>query len=274
MLIIIIIIALYFIWCVIAYLFQGQMVFPRRYANQWQRVSVPDHIEALWLDHPDSIRTEAWFRPGEGISSDRPGPLVIYAHGNGELIDNNIELSDFLHSQSISILLIEYRGYGRSQGTPSEQVIVRDAHRWIEQMKLRQDVDARQLIYWGRSIGAGVMCQLALEESPAGLILQTALLRCDTFAWRFGFPPFLMRHPFRTDLALPDIFCPLLILQHTTDQIAPITDGRMMKQLAAGPATLIELDGTHNALASQAEQERQERAIRQFLKLIQSNISY
>jgi pimeloyl-ACP methyl ester carboxylesterase len=83
-----------------------------------------------------------------------------------------------------------------------------------------------------------------------------------------------MRHPFRTDLALPDIFCPLLILQHTTDQIAPITDGRMMKQLAAGPATLIELDGTHNALASQAEQERQERAIRQFLKLIQSNISY
>ena len=126
----------------------------------------------------------------------------------------------------------------------------------------------------GRSIGAGVMCQLALDEPPAGLILQTALLRCDIFAWRFGFPSFLMRHPFRTDLALPDISCPVLILQHTTDQIAPITDGRMMKELASGPVTLIELNGTHNALASPTEQERQERAIKQFLKLIQSNILY
>ena len=221
-------------------------------------------FESLWMSHPDSVRTEAWFLPGLGVDSDHPGPLVVYAHGNGELIDNNTNLAHELRALGISTLLIEYRGYGRSEGRPSQIALVADAQRWIERMRQRKDIDATKVLYWGRSIGAGVTGELALLEEPAGLILQTGLLRCDRFAWRFGIPPLLMRHPFRLDLALPQVMNPVLILQHTRDQIAPIEDGRTMKQLVPGQVRLIELDGTHNQLASEAEYERQRYAINEF----------
>ena len=82
-------------------------------------------------------RVEAWFLPGEGASADTPAPLVVFTHGNAELIDDWPSNLDQYRRWGMSVLLPEYRGYGRSGGSPSQEDITADAVWFLEQALAR-----------------------------------------------------------------------------------------------------------------------------------------
>src|SRR5688572_30832441 len=107
---------------------------------------------------------EGWFLPAYGVAAGRPGPAVIFAHGNAEIIDPYaLELEPY-RRMGVSVLLPEFRGYGRSGGEPSEEGITDDFVAFHDLLAARPDVDPSRIVFHGRSLGGGVVCALAARR--------------------------------------------------------------------------------------------------------------
>src|SRR5690606_34255575 len=103
-------------------------------------------------------RVEAWLLPGDGVSAERPGPAVVFAHGNAELIDHWPGALARYRRLGVSVVLPEYRGYGRSAGRPSESAIRDDLRALHARLSSHPMVDVTRLVYHGRSLGGGAVC--------------------------------------------------------------------------------------------------------------------
>lgn len=228
-----------------AWSLQGRLIFPRDYANQRARPGPPAGVEALWTTAPDGVRVEAWLVRGDGVAVGRPAPLVIFFHGNGELIDDQLALAATYAGWGASVLLPEYRGYGRSQGEPSQDAIVADMVRLYDSLAARDDTDVTRVVYHGRSLGGGVAAALAAERPPAALVLESTFTSLAALARTRGLPEWLCRHPFRTDRVLPQLGRPVLVLHGSDDALIPPAHGRELAARAPG-STYVELAGEHN----------------------------
>jgi fermentation-respiration switch protein FrsA (DUF1100 family) len=212
---------------------QERMIFPRQYANPRALPGPPDGVTSLWSPAPDGTRVEAWFFAAEDVSAERPGPVVVFFHGNGELIDDQLPLAAFYVAQGVSVLLPEYRGYGRSPGTPSQAAIVADMTRIYDELAARPEVDRGRIVFHGRSLGGGVAAALAAARPPAALILESTFTSLAALARTRG---------------LPESLClqrPVLILHGADDVLIPAAHGRSLHASAPG-STYVELPGHHN----------------------------
>lgn len=240
-----------------AWAVQEKILFPS-YATGPATADPPAGVERWWVDQSTteaggSGRTEVWFSPSPHATAERPGPVVLYFHGNAELIEHrHWELARIYHPRGISLLLVEYRGYGNSDGTPGERTIVADALAALERTLEKPNVDADRVIYHGRSIGGGVAGALAMARPPAGLVLETTFTSIVAMAHRRFMPGFVVRHPFRTDRTLRDHFGgPVLVMHGDADPIIPVSHGRRLAQLAGDRGTYIEMNGVgHNDFGS------------------------
>lgn len=220
---------------------QERLIFPRSYANQHVQ-PLPEGALSLWMSAADGTRVEAWFIPAPGPG---PHPLIIFFHGNAELIDTNLDTADLYRSLGASTLLVEYRGYGRSQGDPSQSAIVADARQFHDLMAARPDIDPARIAYHGRSLGGGVASALAAERPPAALILESTFTSLAALARSRGLLESLCRHPFRTDRVLPTLDRPVLILHGADDEMIPPTHARTLHAATPG-STYLEAPGGHN----------------------------
>ena len=260
-----ILIGVWIAWIIVVWSVQHRIMFPTSMIDRSGLLDqVPDGVESIWIRGSGTPGVEAWFIPGKGVSSETPGPVLVFAHGNGELIDDNLDLK-WIAELGTSVLLVEYRGYGRSTGSPSQSSIVSDTNTFMKMLKARPDVDVERIGYMGRSIGSGVLAQVAIDHPPAAMIMIVPPARLDTMAWRFGVPPFMVRSPFRTDIAVRDLEAPLLLLPRDKDEIIPGGHAEMIHGNAAD-STLITLRGQHNWLDDVQESRREHEAIRSFLE--------
>jgi pimeloyl-ACP methyl ester carboxylesterase len=206
----------------------------------------PEAAEQWWLETPDG-EVEGWYVAGDGRSADHPGPAVIFAHGNGEVIDYWPELMNWYADRGISVLLAEYRGYGRSAGDPSSEAITEDFVAFRERLARRPAVDPDQLIYHGRSLGGGAVCNLARRHPPAGLILQSTFTSLADLAWHHYYAPdFMLRDEFDNLAYARQSDVPMLITHGTRDEIIPVQQARRLHD-AAATSTYVEIDGAgHN----------------------------
>ena len=261
---ILILIAIWIVWVIVVWSVQHRIMFPTSMIDQGRVLDgPPDGVESIWIEQGNGIRVEAWFIAGRGSSADTPGPAVVFAHGNGELIDDNLELS-WLAQQGTSVLLVEYRGYGRSTGSPSQSALVKDTNAFVQLLKDRPEVDPDRIAFMGRSIGSSVLAQVAIDHPPAAMIMVVPPARLDTMAWKFGVPPFMVRSPFRTDIAVRSLKAPLLLLSRDKDEIIPDGHAEMI-DANAPDSLLITLKGQHNWLDDSSEVQREHDAIRSFL---------
>lgn len=205
---------------------------------------MPPNIERLWLNVDDATRVEAWLvkpqRPTVG-----PNPAVIFFHGNAETIDDSVGHAEIYTKLGYAVLLPEYRGYGRSGGSPSQAAIRSDMGRFYDLLHARSDIDPSRIIYHGRSLGGGVACDLARSRPPAGMILESTFTSVASFCWGFGVPPFLCRNPFHSDDVVQALDRPLLIVHGAEDNIVPVSHGRTLRDLARH-GTYLEMAGRHN----------------------------
>lgn len=235
----------YAVWLVLALFVQRRLVFPRHHPKQ---AAVPGAgfpgLKKRWLSTPQG-KVETWFVPAARASTVRPAPAVILAHGNAELIDGQGALVHGYHRLGVSVLLCEYRGYGRSAGAPSEQRIVADHVKGHDWLAARGDVDRRRIFFHGRSLGTGVVCALAKKRKPAALILQSPFTSiADIMAW-YLIPRFAVRDPFDNLSVLKTLDRPVLLLHGKTDRVVPYRHSRALKRIAK-QATLSTYDCGHN----------------------------
>ena len=238
-------------WCGVMLFKQTDLVFPRHFANAniGEAPRRPD-LRQLWIDGAGGARVEAWLFLAGPITPEQVErrPCVVIFHGNADLIDHMTEYADFYQSRGVHACLMEYRGYGRSTGTPSERDVVADATALIDMLAARPEIDPKRIILHGRSLGAAVAAQAAARRTPAALVLESPFLSVTHFASRFGVPGFLVKHPFRTDRVLPGLAAagvPILIMHSREDEIIPFAHAQRLLALVPS-ARLVELTGGHN----------------------------
>jgi len=194
----------------------------------------------------DGTRLHGWFLPGE------PGmPALLFCHGNGGNIADRIELLRFYHELGLPQLIFDYRGYGRSAGTPSEAGTYSDA-RGARAWLAGRGWPAQRTIYLGRSLGAAVALQLALEDPPAALVLESGFtsvaamgrLHYPLLARLFGW---VLAAEYDNHARIGQLRAPLLLVHGSADRIVPLAMGEELFTLAPEPKRLLVLPGVgHN----------------------------
>lgn len=235
----------YLIYCGFLFFLQRQILFPR------YQIPVPpgekpeqSGLEKFWIDTA-SGKVEAWFMPPALSHARKSAPAVIFAHGNAELIDFwPQELYPFTR-MGIGVLLVEYPGYGRSAGYPSQTNIIDTFVRAYDRLSLRQDVDLRRIVLFGRSVGGGAVCGLTKIRPPAALILSSTFISVRSFASRFLAPGFLLRDPFDNLEAVRSYHGPILIMHGKYDDVIPYAHGQALFRAAVN-AKMISYDCAHN----------------------------
>jgi fermentation-respiration switch protein FrsA (DUF1100 family) len=190
----------------------------------------PDDARQVWLTTPGG-RVEAWYLPPASPTL-QPAPLLLFTHGNGELIDYWPDAFDEPRSWGHAVLLLEYPGYGRSQGHPSEATITAAAVAAYDWALAQPDIDSTRIVGYGRSVGAGAVCALLGVRPLAGVILEAPFTGVRAFAWRYGAPGFLVRDRFDNLGALSRFRGPVLIVHGGQDDIIPPTHSRALAAVA------------------------------------------
>ncbi|MFZ0131184.1 MAG: alpha/beta hydrolase [Desulfobacterales bacterium] len=229
----------------LVFAFQRQMIFPRSQIDYAPAV-LPDSlaIEKTWLTIPGAS-VESWYIPPSGGAANGPKPALIFAHGNAERIDLcAAEMVPFT-ALGIGVLLVEYPGYGRSTGRPSQASITAAFIAAYDMLAARPGVDASKIVLYGRSLGGGAVCALAAKRPAAALILASTFTGIRAMASRYLVPGFMVRDPFDNLAVMRDFSGPILIVHGRDDDIIPFHHGLAL-QKAARRATLLAYDCGHN----------------------------
>ena len=226
------------------FLMQRRMLFPGGVMAAGRDTSspVPPGVHRVWLELPAGP-VEAWHLPsGQG---DKPGPALIFAHGNGELIDDWASLGE-LTRFGLSVLLIEFPGYGLSAGKTSRRDIGEAYQAGYDWLVERPEVDAERVVAMGRSIGGGVATDLVATRPVRALILQSTFSSLSRMAWEaYRAPGFLIRDPFNNEAVIRSFDGPVLLMHGRRDEVIPFTHARALVR-ARPDAALIEWDCGHN----------------------------
>jgi uncharacterized protein len=191
------------------------------------------------LDIPtsDGQRLHGWWIP----SPRRPAAAhVLFFHGNGGNISHRLFQARALVDAGLDVLLFDYRGFGRSTGTPGEAGMYRDARAARAALLAQPGTDPATVLYLGESLGGAVATELALAEPPAGLVLQSTFTSVKEMA-RLHYPVVpsaLVPDAYPTLDRIARVRCPVLILHGDRDDIVPIDHGQALFAAAAGSKRL------------------------------------
>jgi hypothetical protein len=240
----IIIVSVYVIICAYLYFFQNRLLFYPTHDIALTPDQAGMVFEDQFFELTNGDKIHGWFIPGD---SDKP--TVLFLHGNGGNVGHRIEHLQFLHSLGVSTLIIDYRGYGRSTGVPTEQHMYDDAeiaYRWLVESK---GIPTRRIFLFGESIGGAVAIDLATRVACAGLIIESSFTSLSQIAHHaFPFAPtgLLLRSDFNCIDKLSKISCPILISHSPDDDIIPFQFGERLFEAAKPPKKFVKLSGGHN----------------------------
>lgn len=235
------------------YLRQDSLLFERHTLTPAAATAIsarhPD-VESVELAVDKGVTLRGWMAHGSG---GRRAPLIIYFGGNGEevswMLDRHDRFPDW------SLLLINYRGYGCSDGTPAERVLLADALKIHDAFASRDDVDPDRIVAMGRSLGTGVAVHLAAARRLAGVVLITPYDSMVAVAqMRYPLVPvdLLLRHRFDSIALAPRIHTPMLALVAANDEVIPPTQARALQAAWGGPSTWRLFAGANHGSISRA----------------------
>ncbi len=241
-----IICGVYMAYGVTLFSLQRNMMYPRRYAQPPQDPVQVENLEKIWLQTSRG-KVEAWYIPAEtkADSDNEGGPVVIFSHGNGEVIDYCAY--EFLPYtvMGINLFLVEYPGYGRSEGRPTQRSITETftaAYDWLIKNK---NIDSTRILAHGRSVGGGAVCALAKNRNVRALILQSTFTSAKQFAKGYLLPGFLILDKFNNVRVLERYDGPVLIIHGKYDEMIPYKNGVRLSE-ASKNSTLITYNCHHN----------------------------
>jgi len=230
--------------CVLARLLQSWlMYFPTRgYPTTPSDLGLD--FEDLTLKTGDGVSIAAWFVPHAD-----PKGTVIFCHGNAGNISDRLDSVKLLHNMGVNVLIFDYRGYGRSEGRPSEQGTYKDAEAaWRYLVDTRGELP-QQVVLFGRSLGGAVAIDLAKRHHPGALVVESTFTSAvDVGRLHYPLLPVRLLLSYRYDSIskVPHITCPKLFLHGRDDTLIPFDNGLKLFEAAAGPKQFIETPGGHN----------------------------
>lgn len=226
------------------YVIQDRLVyFPTRELTATPRDRGMAH-EEVSLITDDGVKLHGWF-----ILAPEARAVLLYFHGNAGNISHRLDRIALFQRLKLSVLIVDYRGYGQSAGQPSEEGTYRDAMAAWRYLTVGRGVAPERIVVFGRSLGAAVAAQLATQVSPGAVILESGFtsvpdLGAEVYPW---LPVrWLTRFNYSVKEALSKIQCPVLIIHSREDELIPFHHGQKLFATANPPKQFLEIRGGHN----------------------------
>jgi uncharacterized protein len=235
---------IYLVFTVIVYLFQRKL----QYFPDSAGVPLPHElkyggIKTVNLTTKDGMRLYAWYWPGRC-----PLTLVIF-HGNAGHRGHRLDWIADLHSLGYGVFALDYRGYGGSEGSPTEEGFYRDGEAALEWLR-KQGI--RDVVYFGESLGCGVAVEMARRQPPVAMILQSGFSSAlDVARNAYPYLPIrlLIKDRFDSKQKMAKVHCPVLFIHGERDSIIPLKLGRALFEAANEPKTWFPIpEADHNDL--------------------------
>ncbi len=237
------------------YLSQDRMVFFPTRDLEASPGDIGLGFQEVRIDVTNGESIHAWYipAPSDSRANDQSGdggaPTVLFCHGNAGNISHRLETVECLTALGANVMLFDYRGYGQSDGAPSETNMYADAaacYRWLTGS---QGVRSDQIVLFGRSLGGAVAIELASQVDCAGLIVESSFTSAKEMG-RLMFPYFpiglLLRYEFESIQKIGQVNCPVLVTHSPSDDLVPFAMGRRLYEESAEPKRFVELKGSHN----------------------------
>lgn len=201
--------------------------------------------EDVQLTTADQIKLHGWYVP-----ADPPGELtLLFFHGNAGNISHRIESIWLFHNLGLNVFIIDYRGYGRSDGRPTERGTYTDAEAAWRYLTETKGVKPEDIIIFGRSLGGAVAVELATHHMPATLIIESTFTSGPAMARKLFplFPGWLCFIKYDSLKRIGTVQCPVLVIHSPNDDIVPYEHGRKLYAAAPSPKQFFKLRGDHNS---------------------------
>jgi len=202
-------------------------------------------FEEVELRTTDGERIHGWFIPAATPAR----VTVLLLHGNAGNISHRFEKLSVLRPLGTDVLMVDYRGYGRSSGQPTEKGTYRDADAAYEYLVQTRKVDPRRLVMYGESLGAAVAVDLASRQPVGGLVMESAFSSAvEVGQEMFPFLParLLVRNRYESVNKIGRVAAPVLILHSRDDELFKWHHPQQLYDAAREPKRLVELRGGHN----------------------------
>ncbi|MBU0549638.1 MAG: alpha/beta hydrolase [Candidatus Omnitrophica bacterium] len=209
--------------------------------------------EDIFFTTEDGARLNGWFIPQE-----KPRGTLLFCHGNAGNIGDRVEFVGIFYKLNLNVLIFDYRGYGRSQGRPSEEGLYKDAQAAYRYLLSRKDINKSPIIIYGKSIGANVAIDLASKVNTVALIVDSAFTSaCDMGRKLFPYLPvkWVITVKFDALAKIKEINIPKLIIHSRDDEIVPFKMGQRLFEAAPQPKEFYPMRGGHNEAIFIAGQE-------------------
>jgi len=238
---------------------ESLIFFPDRYPNGfWDAEAVGrasgTTVEDCFFDAADGVRLHAWScrpRSGAGDAGATADMVLLWFHGNAGNLSQRADLMVELAAIPVQVFIIDYRGYGRSEGRPSERGLVRDARAAWRYLTEDRGFTADRIVVLGKSLGGAVAVDLAAEAHPAGLIVESSFASIPAMAAHYYpfVPRWLIRTRFDSLSKIGKVACPVMVIHSPDDEIVPFEQGRRLFDAAAADKRFFEVPGAaHNEL--------------------------
>lgn len=196
--------------------------------------------EEVWITTQDGVRLNAWFVPAESAK------VILVFHGNAENIGHGLGRLKVLSRLGVNLLALDYRGYGKSEGSPDESGVYRDAD-----AAYRYAVEARRfrpqdVVVYGQSLGGAVAIDLAARHESGGLIVESSFTSAREMArrtFRIPFFEYLPKSRFDSVTKITRVRTPVLIVHGNRDTVIPFAMGEALYRAAPEPKTFLPVEG-------------------------------
>lgn len=201
--------------------------------------------EDVALSAEDGVALHGWFVPAAA-----PRATVLFLHGNGGNVSHRLEKLAIFGRLRLNVLIVDYRGYGKSAGTVGEEGTYRDARAAWRHLTQARKLAPEAIVIYGESLGGAVATRLAAEQQPRALIVESSFtsipeLGAELYPW---LPVrWLSRIRYDSRAAIAGVHAPVLVIHSRGDDIIPFRHGEALFAAANEPKQLLEIRGDHNA---------------------------
>ena len=246
--------------------FESHFVFfpnyPSRQREDWKPKWFP--VEDAWLTAADGTRLHSWWIP-----NDKANLTFVAFHGNAGGVADRAEVYQFLRETPANVLAVEYRGYGRSEGKPSEAGIYQDAEAAYQYLVSSKHIPPKTIVLFGQSLGTAVAAHLAAQHEVGAVVLEAPFPSASRVAGKaFPFLPglsLLVRSQFDTQQRVQEISAPIFVVHCNQDPVIPFTFGKEVFAASREPKAFLEINGACHEEASMIAPEKYRIALQSFL---------
>jgi Hydrolases of the alpha/beta superfamily len=235
------------LWTIAAMVFENKFIFfPLKYPEGiYEDARFIPNLTECWITTEDGVKIHGWFTRAESAIA-----TLVIAHGNGGNISYRIDLMKRLQKVQFNVLMFDYRGYGKSEGSPDEAGVYSDGRAAFDYALQLPGVDPHKIILWGTSLGGAVAVDVAIHRRPAGLILESTFSSAEDVA-RKAYPylpvQFTLRSKFNSIDKIPHIGVPLLQMHGNKDKVIAFDLGKKLFEAAREPKEFYVIEGSdHN----------------------------